>query len=107
MAIQFARIEIVKRNSGGRACLKGAYNARIGVKDKKYNRHFDFRKRQDSVYHEVLLPDCADRKYKSVAQLMNLVERCETRKDSQLLKDIVIALPDDKAITLKGVPLEN
>ena len=32
---------------------------------------------------------------------MNLVERCETRKDSQLLKDIVIALPDDKEITLK------
>ena len=101
MAIQFARIEIVKRNSGGRACLKGAYNARIRVKDEKYNRHFDFRKRQDSVYHEVLLADCADRKYKSVAQLMNLVERSETRKDSQLLKDIVIALPDDKEITLK------
>ena len=29
IAIQFARIEIVKRNSRGKTCLKGVYNARI------------------------------------------------------------------------------
>ncbi len=30
---------------------------------------------------------------------MNEVERCEKRKDSQLLKDIILALPDDKELT--------
>ena len=35
MAIQFARIEIVGRSSGGNACCKGAYNARAIVKDNK------------------------------------------------------------------------
>ena len=32
---------------------------------------------------------------------MNEVEHCEKRKDSQLLKDIVLALPDDKELTLQ------
>ena len=35
MAIQFARIEIVGRSSGGNACCKGAYNARAIIKDEK------------------------------------------------------------------------
>ena len=37
MAIQFARIEIVGRSSGGNACCRGAYNARAIVKDNKTN----------------------------------------------------------------------
>ena len=37
MAIQFARIEIVTRSSGGSACCKGAYNSRTKVKDEKTN----------------------------------------------------------------------
>ena len=38
MAIQFARIEIVGRGSGGNACCKGAYNARTIIKDQKTKR---------------------------------------------------------------------
>jgi len=32
---------------------------------------------------------------------MNLIERSKKRKDSQLLKDIVLALPDDKELNLQ------
>ena len=100
MAIQFARIEIVSRSSGGNACCKGAYNARTKVKDQEKNIIFNFSKRGDNVYHAILLPEYADKKFYNVSEFMNLVERYEKRKDSQLLKDIVLALPDDKELTL-------
>lgn len=101
MAIQFARIEIVGRSSGGNACCKGAYNARTIVKDNKTNITYNFKHKGDNVYHAVLLPEHADKRFNSVAEFMNEVEHCEKRKDSQLLKDIVLALPDDKELTLQ------
>ncbi len=101
VAIQFARIEMVSRSSGGNSCLKAAYNARVRVKDSRANRTFDFSNRGDNAYHEVLLPSHANKAYKDPELLMNLVESHEKRKDSQVLKDIVIALPDDREIILE------
>jgi Ti-type conjugative transfer relaxase TraA len=101
MAIQFARIEIVTRSSGGSACCKGAYNARTKVKDEKTNVTYNFSHKGDNVYHTVLLPQHVNKKFSSVSEFMNLVEAYEKRKDSQLLKDIVVALPDDKELSLQ------
>ncbi|WP_371256048.1 MobA/MobL family protein [Rickettsia endosymbiont of Ixodes scapularis] len=101
MVIQFARIEIVSRSSGGNACLKDAYNARLIIKDERTNITYNFSKKGDNVYHAVLLPNYVDQKFKDPRILMNEVERLETRKNSQLLKDVVIALPDDKELDLQ------
>ncbi|WP_419234815.1 AAA family ATPase [Rickettsia endosymbiont of Nabis limbatus] len=100
MAIQFARIEIVGRSSGGNSCCKAAYNARLIIKDERTNITYNFSKKGDNVYHAVLLPSHVDQKFKNPSILMNEVERSEKRKNSQLLKDIVIALPDDKELDL-------
>ena len=101
MAIQFARIEIVGRGNGGNACRKGAYNARTNITDIKTNITYNFSNRDDNVYHEVLLPEGVDQKFKNIKELMNGVEHIEKKNDSQLLKDIVIALPDDKELELQ------
>ena len=101
MAIQFARIELVGRNRGGNACRKGAYNARLIIKDNRTNITFNFKNKGDNVYHEILLPEGVNKKFKLSAELMNEIERVETRKNSSLLKDIVIALPDDKELNLQ------
>ena len=101
MAIQFARIQIVSRKTGGNACCKGAYNARSKIVDEKTGEIFNFTKRGDNVYHEMLLPDHVDRKFKNSSELMNAVEHIEKKDNSQLLKEVVIALPDDKELTLK------
>ena len=81
MAIQFARIEIVGRSSGGKACCKAAYNARTIIKDQKTNITYNFSNRDDNVYHEVLLPEGVDQRFKSISELMNAVEHIE-RKDN-------------------------
>ncbi len=101
MAIQFARIEIVSRSKGGNSCCKAAYNARTKIKDEQTNITYDFTKRGDNVYHIVLLPNHVNSRFKDPKILMNGVERLEKRKNSQLLKDVVIALPDDKELNLE------
>lgn len=101
MAIQFARIELVGRSGGGNACCKGAYNARIAILDHKTNINYNFSNRGDNIYHEIFLPTGVVEKFKSSKILMNEVERSETRKNSSLLKDIVIALPDDQELSLQ------
>ena len=101
MAIQFARIEIVGRSSGGKACCKAAYNARTIIKDQKTNITYNFSNRGDNVYHEVLLPEGVDQRFKNISELMNAVEHIERKDNSQLLKDAVIALPDDKELDLQ------
>lgn len=101
MAIQFARIEIVSRSKGGNSCCKGAYNARTSIKDQQTNITYNFTKKEGNVYHTILLPDHVDKKFKDPKILMNEIEKSEKRKNSQLLKDVVIALPDDKELSLE------
>ena len=101
MAIQFARIEIVGRSTGGNACCKGAYNARTKINDQKTNITYNFSNRGDNVYHDILLPNGIDQKFKNISELMNAVEHIEKKDNSQLLKDAIIALPDDKELDLQ------
>ena len=48
-----------------------------------------------------MLPQGADLKFKNSTTLWNEAERCERRKDSQVVKELVIALPDDKQLTFE------
>lgn len=101
MAIQFARCEYVSRSSGGNACRKASYNQREEVRCERTGELFSFKERGGNVHHEILLPQGADEKFKNSSVLWNEAERCEKRKDSQVAKEFVIALPDDEAVTLE------
>nr|WP_108884028.1 AAA family ATPase [Orientia tsutsugamushi] len=101
MAIQFARIEFLSRSKGGDSCRKAAYNARTIVKNKQTGIKYNFSRKKDNVYHTVLIPAYVNQKFKNIQTLMNEVERTEKRGNSKLLKDIVIALPDDKELNLE------
>lgn len=101
MAIQFARCEYVSRSSGGNACRKASYNQRDVVACERTGEVFSFKNRGGNVYHEVLLPPGADARFKNSTVLWNEAENCEKRKDSQVAKEFVIALPDDAQITLE------
>nr|WP_108884015.1 AAA family ATPase [Orientia tsutsugamushi] len=101
MAIKFARIEFLRRSEGGDSCRKAAYNARTIVKNKQTGIRYNFSRKKDNVYHTVLIPDYVNQDFKNIQTLMNEVERTETRENSKLLKDIVIALPDEKELNLE------
>ncbi len=101
MAIAFARLEVVSRSKGSNACLKAAYNERAKISCERTGQTFFFGHRDGNVHHEVLLPQGADPKFNQAKILWNAVEKAEKRSDSQVAYDMVIALPDDKQITLE------
>ncbi|WP_371254221.1 AAA family ATPase [Orientia tsutsugamushi] len=101
MAIQFTRIEFLTRSKGGDSYRKAAYNARTIVKNKQTGIKYNFSRKKDNVYHTVLIPDYVNQKFKNIQTLMNEVERTAKKDNSQLLKDIVIALPDEKELNLE------
>ncbi|WP_371220454.1 AAA family ATPase [Orientia tsutsugamushi] len=101
MAIQFTRIEFLSRSTGGDSCRKAAYNARTIVKNKQTGIRYNFSRKKDNVYHTVLIPDYVNQDFKNIQTLMNEVERTAKKDNSQLLKDIVIALPDEKELNLE------
>ncbi|SPR15417.1 conjugal transfer protein TraA [Orientia tsutsugamushi] len=101
MAIQFTRIEFLSRSKGGDSCRKAAYNARTIVENEKTGIKYNFSRKKDNVYHTVLIPDYVKQEFKNIQTLMNEVERTAKKDNSQLLKDIVIALPDDEELNLE------
>ena len=101
MAIQFARVERVKRSEGKNAICKSSYNARLTLKDEQTAVIYTFERLQDNVYHEILLPKQVYVKFKNAQEFANEVEQAEKRKDSQLYKEYVLALPDDPNISIE------
>ena len=101
MAIAFARLQYVSRSHGGNSCLKSAYNERSKMTCERSGQTFFFGHRDGNVHHEVLLPKGADSKFTQSSLLWNEAEAAEKRINSQVAKDMVIALPDDDQITLE------
>lgn len=100
MAIAFARLQYVSRSSGGNACLKSAYNERARITCERSGRTFFFKHRDGNVCHQVLLPEGADARFSKSSVLWNAAEFAEKRQNSQIAKDMVLALPDDPQVTL-------
>ena len=99
MAIQFARARYISRASGGNAVRSAAYNARDMIEAERTGEVFYFRHRDAPEHHEVLLPEGAAEQFRDSAAVWNTAEMAEKRRDAQVAREIVVALPADAAIT--------
>ena len=99
MGIQFARARYISRSSGGSAVRSAAYNARDAITAARTGELFYFKHRNAPEHHAVLLPDGAAAKFSDSAVLWNAAEAAEKRKDAQVAREIVLALPADAALT--------
>jgi len=99
VAIAFARARYLSRSSGGNAVRSAAYNARDAIAAERTGELFHFRHRDAPVHHEVLLPEGADTQLGSSAALWNAAEAAERRKDAQVAREIVLALPADRVLS--------
>jgi Ti-type conjugative transfer relaxase TraA len=99
MAIQFARMQYVSRTNGGNACRKSSYNMRGIVNCERTGETFNFTDQKDLFYHEVLLPQGANSNFKDAKVLWNEAENKERRINSQVCKEMVLALPDDSEVS--------
>ncbi|HEY2566757.1 MAG TPA: Ti-type conjugative transfer relaxase TraA, partial [Candidatus Aquirickettsiella sp.] len=101
MAIAFARISYHSRSQGHSAVAGAAYRAGVELKDDRTGETHNFKNRSDVVYSEILLPEDAASHFKNREVLWNAVEAAEIRKNSQIAKDIVLALPRDLDLALQ------
>lgn len=100
MAIEFASLTYVKRSKGHNVCRRAAYNSCTKITDNQSNHVFDYSDRKAPVYHDVMLPKEASEIYKDISILWNVVEAHEIRKDAQVAKELLLALPCDIGVTL-------
>ena len=104
MAIGFARLEFVKRSSGKNAVAKAAYNSKSRIEFEGGaaipGRIYDWSRSEKPAFSEIVLPTNVDKKFSDSKTLWNSVEKFEKRKDAQVAHELVLALPDDKNISL-------
>ncbi len=104
MAIKFARVEFVKRSAGKNACAKASYISRSKVEFYGNNvskaNTYDWSYMGSVSFHEVLLPVNVDEKFKDLTVLWNAAESKEVRSNAQVAMELVLALPDDKVVSV-------
>jgi len=99
MAIAFAQVSIHSRSKGHSAIAACAYRTASKLTDERTGIVYDFTRRKNVVYTKTLLPENADPRYLDRHVLWNAVESSEHRKDAQICKDIVLALPKELDLT--------
>ena len=107
MAIFYMDVKIIGRSSGrssiGAAAYRSgeklqsiahaSYQSGEKLQDKDGKITHDYRKKKGVVHSEIMLPDNAPPEYKDRQTLWNAVESNEKRKDAQLAREIIVALP--------------
>jgi MobA/MobL family len=77
----------------------GGVHAREAITADRTGTLYYFRHRDAPEHHEVQLPGGADARFTESAVLWNAAEAAEKRKDAQVAREIVLALPSDAGVT--------
>ena len=86
-------VAIIGRSGGKNATASAAYRAGEKIKDERTGLTFDYTRKSGVDYTEILAPSFAPEWASERSLLWNEVERVERRKDSQLAREINVALP--------------
>ncbi len=98
MASYHCSVKIIKRSSGRSAIASAAYRARDKLHDKRQGLTFDYTKKQGLAHSIILAPENAPQWVYNRPELWNKVEQTEKRHDSQLAREIEIALPQELSL---------
>ena len=93
MSIYHYSVSSIGRSSGKSATAAAAYRAGEKIKDERTGLTFDYTRKTGVDYTEILAPSFAPEWASERSLLWNEVERVERRKDSQLAREINVALP--------------
>lgn len=93
MAIYHCSIKIVSRGKGKSAVAAAAYRAGEKITNEYDGITHDYTRKGGVVHTEILLPEHAPREYSDRAVLWNAVEKIEKAANSQLAREIELALP--------------
>ena len=95
MAIYHLSVKIHSRSAGMSAVAGAAYRAGQALEDERTGEAHDYTRRGAVDHTEILAPDDAPSWVQDRGRLWNEVEAAETRKNSQVAREIVVALPKE------------
>ena len=95
MAIYHLRATMISRSQGRSATAASAYRVAERIEDRRTGLTFDYAARGGVDHTEILAPDHAPDWVFDRSELWNRVEESETRKNSQVAREIRVALPDE------------
>jgi len=93
VAIYHCSIKIISRGKGKSAVAAAAYRAGEKIRNEYDGMEHDYTRKGGIVHTEILLSDNAPAEYSDRAVLWNAVEKIEKAKNSQLAREIELALP--------------
>ena len=93
MSSYHCNVSTVKRSQGRSSTAAAAYRAGEKIKDERTGEIFDYSRKGGVESSEIILPDDAPDWAKDRAALWNAAEAAEKRKDSQVAREYLIALP--------------
>ena len=95
MAIYHLCIKIISRGKGKSAVAASAYRSGEKIKNEYDGIVHDFTRKGGIAHKEILLPQNAPEEFSNRSVLWNSVEKIEKSKNSQLAREIEIALPKE------------
>ena len=84
---------MISRSQGRSATAASAYRVAERIEDRRTGLVFDYAKRGGVDHAEILAPDHAPDWVRNRSELWNRVEESETRKNSQVAREVRVALP--------------
>ena len=88
-------IKIISRGKGKSAVAAAAYRAGEKITNERTGIIHDYTRKKGVARTEIMLPEHAPVKYKDRATLWNAVEKVEKASNSQLAREIELALPKE------------
>lgn len=95
LAIFHLSAKIVSRGKGQSAVAKAAYNSRDNLENENTGERHDYRRQGEILFSGIFAPKNAPDWVQDRQDLWSAVEKKETRKNSQLAREIEIALPHE------------
>lgn len=87
------RVEFIARSKGQSVVAAAAYRSGEVLNDDRAGKTFDYSRKEDVIHAEIMTPLGAPSWTSDRAILWNKVEASEKRKDAQLARNIIAALP--------------
>ncbi len=93
MAIYHLTVKTLGRTKNHKAVAAAAYRSGTKLEDERYEMTHDYTRRKGVAHSEIMAPEGAPEWVHDRARLWNEVEKAEKRKDSQVAREIEVALP--------------
>lgn len=93
MAVYVVRMQVIGRSAGRSATAAAAYRSGEQVRDERTGKVHDYTGKTDIYDSEILKPENAPSRLSDRTSLWNEVEKMEKRKDAQLSREFLVALP--------------